>query len=116
RKAIGCARAERAPNPDDPAVHSYLALCLAKTGSAAEAREHVRRSLESEPERAELLFNAAVVATRAGRPEEAVRYVGRAVGAGFSPAIVRNEPELANLRTREDFGKAVTETPKESSR
>jgi hypothetical protein len=76
----------------------------------------VRRSLESEPERAQLLFNAAVVANRAGRSEEAVRYVGRAVRAGFSPAIARNEPELANLRTREDFGKAVTETPKESSR
>jgi eukaryotic-like serine/threonine-protein kinase len=116
RKAIGLTRAELATNPDDAAVHSYLALCLAKTGSPAEAREHVRRSLESEPERAQLLFNAAVVANRAGRSEEAVRYVGRAVRAGFSPAIARNEPELANLRTREDFGKAVTETPKESSR
>ena len=115
-RAIKLTQTELATNPDDASVHSYLALCLAKTGKLAEAREHVRRSLESEPDRAELLFNAAVVANRAARPEEAVQYLGRAVRAGFNAAIIRNEPELSNLRNRDDFDDVVNEPAKSSSK
>ena len=115
-RAIKLTRAELATNPNDATVHSYLALCLAKTGKPAEAREHVRRSLALEPDRAELLFNAGIVANRAARPEEAVQYLGRAVKAGSSAAIIRNEPELSNLRTRDDFGDVVNEPAKSSSK
>jgi eukaryotic-like serine/threonine-protein kinase len=115
-RAIKLTRAELATNPSDATVHSYLALCLAKTGKTAEAREHVRRSLVSEPDRAELLFNAAVVANRAARPEEAVQYLGRAVRSGFNAAIIRNEPELSNLRNRDDFDDVVNEPAKSSSK
>jgi serine/threonine-protein kinase len=115
-KSIELTRGELATNPDDASVRSYLALCLAKTGKPAEAREHARRAVESEPGRPELLFNAAVVANRASRSDEAIDYLGRAVRAGFNAAIIRNEPELANLRNRDDFDDVVNGRFRESSK
>jgi tetratricopeptide (TPR) repeat protein len=115
-KAIALTRGELATNPDDSLVHSYLALCLAKTGRAAEARDHLRKSLASGPDPPELLFNAAVVANRSARPAEALDYLGRAVQAGFNAAIIQNEPELANLKNRGDFDKILKERPGETSR
>jgi serine/threonine-protein kinase len=115
-KGIELARAELVTNPDDVQARSYLALCLAKTGKAAEAREHLRRALPPGPDRPELLFNAAIVANRGGKPAEAVAYLARAVRAGFNPAIIRNEPELANLRNRDDFEIVLRQHPEASSR
>jgi serine/threonine-protein kinase len=115
-KAIALTRGELATNPDDSLVHSYLALCLAKTGRAAEARDHLRKSLASGPDPPELLFNAAVVANRSARPADALVYLARAVRAGFNAAIIQNEPELANLKNRGDFDKMLKERPGETSR
>jgi tetratricopeptide (TPR) repeat protein len=115
-KGIALAREELATNPDDSQVHSYLALCLAKTGRAAEAQDHLRESLGSGPNQPELLFNAAIVANRGGRPDEALGYLARAVRAGFNAAIIRNEPELANLRKRDGFDDVVKEPQRKSSR
>jgi serine/threonine-protein kinase len=115
-KGIALARSELATNPNDAAIHSSLALCLAKTGRAAEAHEHLRISLALEPDRPQLLFNAAVVTNRAARPAEAVGYLSRAVRAGFSAAVIRGEPELANLRNRDDFDDVVKGHRRESSR
>jgi eukaryotic-like serine/threonine-protein kinase len=116
-RAISLTRAELATNPDDATVHSYLALCLAKTGRAAEARDHLRKSLAAAgAEQPELLFNAAVVSNRAARTTEAVGYLSRAVRAGFNVAVIRNEPELANLRNHDDLDGVVKDLRKESSR
>jgi serine/threonine-protein kinase len=115
-KGIALARTELATNPEDSQVHSYLALCLAKTGRAAEAIDHLRKSLGPGPDQPELLFNAAIVANRAGTPAEALGYLARAVRSGFSPAIIRNEPELANLRKRDDFDNVLRERPAEPLR
>jgi tetratricopeptide (TPR) repeat protein len=115
-KAIALTRGELATNPDDSLVHSYLALCLAKTGRATEARDHLRKSLASGPDPPELLFNAAVVANRSARPVDSLDYLTRAVRAGFNAAVIENEPELANLKNRGDFDKILRERPGETSR
>ncbi|HZI65285.1 MAG TPA: protein kinase [Thermoanaerobaculia bacterium] len=106
-KGIALARAELATNPDDHQVHSQLALGLAKTGRASEARKHLGKALASGENSPEILFNAAVVANRAGRPDEAVGFLAGALRAGLNAAVIRNEPELANLRKRADFEKVV---------
>jgi eukaryotic-like serine/threonine-protein kinase len=106
-KGIVLARAELATNPDDHQVHSLLAVGLAKTGRGAEARSHLGKSLASGENNPEILFNAAVVANRAGRPDEAVGFLGQAVRAGFNAAVIVNEPELANLKKRADFDRVV---------
>ena len=53
---------------------------------------------------------------RIGTPSDAVAYLRRAVKAGFNPAIIRNEPELANLRNRDDFETVLRQPPEVSSR
>ena len=113
-KGIALARAELATNPEDSLVHSYLALCYAKTGRPPEARGHLNESLRTEPVGPELLFNAAIVTNRLRKPDEALDYLSRARRAGFNPAIIRNEPELANLRSRAEFGDVLKGAPKES--
>ena len=115
-KGIELARSELTTNPDDAQIRSYLALCLAKTGKAAEAREHLRRALQPGTDRPEILFNAAVVTNRVGKPADAVVYLRRAVKAGFNPVIIRNEPELSNLRNRDDFETVLRQHPEASSR
>jgi serine/threonine-protein kinase len=110
-KAIALARTELATNPNDSQVHSYLALCLAKTGRPAEAQDHLRESLGSGPDQPELLFNAAIVANRGGKSGEALDYLARALRAGFMATVIRNEPELANLRNRDDFDDVFKERP-----
>ncbi len=107
-KGIALARTELATNPEDSQVHSQLALGFAKTGRAAEARRHLGKSLAADENSSpQILFNAAVVANRTGRPDEAVGFLGQAVRAGFSAAVIRNEPELANLKKRADFEQVV---------
>jgi serine/threonine-protein kinase len=115
-RGIELARTELATDPDHVLARSYLAMCLAKTGKTADAREQLRRALPPGPDRPELLFNAAIVANRGGTPAEAVAYLARALRAGFNPTIIRNEPELANLRNRDDFETVLRQHPEASSR
>jgi serine/threonine protein kinase/tetratricopeptide (TPR) repeat protein len=115
-KGIELARVELSTNPDDVLARSYLATCLAKVGKTADAREQLRRSLPPGPDRPQVLFNAAIVANRGGTPAEAVAYLERALRAGFNPTIVRNEPELANLRKRDDFETVLRQHPEASSK
>ena len=115
-RSIALTRQELVTNPDDSLVHSYLSLCLAKTGRTAEARDHLLKSLASGPDPPELLFNAAIVANRSARPAEALQYLDRAVRAGFNAAVIENEPELTNLKTGGSFEKILKERPEETSR
>jgi serine/threonine-protein kinase len=106
-QAISLAREELQTNPQDGRVNSYLALCLAKTGDLGQADRHVRKSLSAAPGNPEFLFNAAVVANRDHRADEAIEMLRRALAAGFNPTVVRNEPEFVNLRARQDFQKVI---------
>jgi tetratricopeptide (TPR) repeat protein len=115
-RGVELTRSELTTNPEDAQIRSYLALCLAKTGKVGEARDHLRRALQAGTDRPEILFNAAVVTNRVGTPSDAVAYLGRAIKAGFNPAIIRNEPELANLRNRDDFETVLRQPPEVSSR
>ncbi len=113
-KGIALARSELVTNANDSQVHSYLALCLAKTGRAAEAQVHLRESLAAGGDQPDRLFDAAIVANRAGKSGEALDYLARARRAGFNAAVIRNEPELSNLRKRDDFEDALRARPDKS--
>ena len=100
-------RKELETNPEDGHVHSYLALALAKLGKIAEAREHGSRALQIAPGNPEFLYNASVVAKRAGRRAEAIEDLRTAIRAGYSGELIRKDPEFAELRTDRDFQRAV---------
>ncbi len=106
-RSIALSRKELETNSDDAHVHSYLAFALAKTGKIAEAREHVARSLKIESRNPEILYNAAIVANRAGQRTEALSDLHRAVEAGYNPELIRRDPELADLRGEKEFQQAL---------
>src|SRR5262249_40852427 len=102
-RAIELCREELTRNPRDPVVHSYLSLCLAKTGRLEEAKEQSREALSTGGKNPEVLYNAAIVATLAHRPQEALGEIGSAAAAGYPVAFIEHEPEFAGLRNEREF-------------
>ena len=94
-------------NPDDAAAHAAVAICDAKLGRADSAARHIRRALELEPTNPDHLLYAAIVAEVAGKTDEAMAWIRKAVDAGVGTAQLEREPELRNLRRLPGFGEAL---------
>jgi serine/threonine protein kinase/tetratricopeptide (TPR) repeat protein len=107
-KAARLAERELTLDPDNAAAHATLALCDAKLGRMDPARHHIRRALEIEPTNPDHLLYAAIVAEVAGRSDDAIDWIRKAVKAGLGAAQIEREPELRNLRRLPGFGEAVT--------
>ena len=102
-KAISLCRGELRLNSKSAMVHSYMALCLAKTGRLDEAQEHVREALSGGEKNPEILYNAAIVANLNHRPQEALKWLQAASRAGYPAAFIDREPEFASLRNEKMF-------------
>ena len=98
-RAIELARKELAVNPRQAMVHSTMALCYAKTGKLGDALEEAAESVRLEKDNPEILYNAGIVSNLAGRSQEAVDRLRRAIAAGYPLGFVEHEPEIANLRS-----------------
>ncbi|MGH9365835.1 MAG: tetratricopeptide repeat protein, partial [Thermoanaerobaculia bacterium] len=106
-RAIALSREELRVNPRNGQAHSYLAICLAKTGHAREAEDQAREALSLEPSDPERLYYAAVVSTLGGRSTEALERLRRAIAAGFPRVIALRDPELAGLKNKKAFQEIV---------
>ncbi|HEU5249313.1 MAG TPA: protein kinase [Thermoanaerobaculia bacterium] len=106
-KAVQLAEGELSLNPNNAAAHATLAICYAKLGRKDPARLHIRRALEIEPANPDHLLYAAIVAEVAGKTEEAIDWIRKAVKAGLGAAQIEREPELKNLRKSPDFADAL---------
>lgn len=79
------AKAERlyaqvfALDADQPDAHHFMGLLAHQTGRHGLAEQHLRRSIELAPQRAEFHFNHANVLLALGRPQEAAQEFQRAV-------------------------------------
>jgi len=113
-KAIELCRAELTRNPKDPIVHSYLSLCLAKTGRLQEAKEHSREALLIGGKNPEVLYNAAIVAALNRQTREAVDQVRNAAAAGYPVAFIAHEPEFASLQSEKEFIRITKSVKKET--
>ena len=107
-RAIELARAELRLNAGHPAAHAFLATSLARTGRVAEAEEPMRRALDAGGGDPRVLLDAAAVAALGGRRDEAIALAGRAVAAGYCPAVVAASPDLAQLRADPRFRALVS--------
>jgi serine/threonine-protein kinase len=85
----------------DPSVtnRSRLALYLAKTGDTATALSELEKVMTPEVADVNVLFRAAVTYELAGRRDDALAALGRALDRGYGLIEIRMDPELANLRT-----------------
>jgi tetratricopeptide (TPR) repeat protein len=109
------AAAPEAPPTDGSAPAVLLAHLLVKVGErerAAELLAHSERVTQEQVDQGnrmpELFYNLAGIATVRDQREEALRYLERAVEAGWnSPAVARRDPALAPLRQEPRFQAAV---------
>ena len=106
-RAIARSRDALQVNPNDARARARIALCLAKSGRGAEAQEEIRRALELDPTNAQVLYNAAVVATLRGNADSALSWLERAIATGYPAAEAARDPELEPLRALPSFVDAV---------
>jgi Flp pilus assembly protein TadD len=101
-KAIELAQQQLAVNPTNDALRPRLAMALAKNGDLSGADRELRLALSVQGT-AEALYAAGLVAAIAGRKDEAVSLLQRAVAAGYDRDLLARDPELSSLRDRVDF-------------
>ncbi len=106
-KAAHLAEGELSLNPNNATAHATLAICDAKLGKLDPARRHIQRALQIEPANPDHFLYAAIVADIAGRSDEAIDWIRKAVKAGLGAAQIEREPELGNLRNLPGFGEAL---------
>jgi Flp pilus assembly protein TadD len=106
-RSISLAREALKLNPKDSEALSYVATGLARTGRAAEADEPMREALRIETKDPTVFADAATVAALSRRDGEALRFLRKAVDAGYCTSILTFRPEFARLRESPDFRSIV---------
>ena len=106
-RAIEIARERLQVNPNSAVFLGLLGLCLAKLGNHAEAAIHAQRAIDLEPRNADALYRLAVVHALAGRLNDALEGISRAVDAGFSRSEAALDDDLIALRDRPSFRELI---------
>jgi serine/threonine protein kinase/Tfp pilus assembly protein PilF len=102
-KAISVAEAWRLNHANDPDVISELATFYAAAGKPDESLPLLRQAVALAPQNPQVLYRVAEGYELLGRRQEALQWIGKALGFGLSPGIVKRNPELANLRADPKF-------------
>jgi eukaryotic-like serine/threonine-protein kinase len=108
-KAIALAYKELEVNPKDTDALSGLALYYGKKGNAAQSVEFMRRARAINAADVNLIYTEAVVYALANRPDDALKSLRVAFQKGYSVQEAQNDPELATLQGRKEFGQLVAE-------
>ncbi|HEY7862074.1 MAG TPA: tetratricopeptide repeat protein, partial [Thermoanaerobaculia bacterium] len=98
RKAAETAQSELALNPIDAEARASAGRALVKLGQGNAGKAEVEKALALEPKNPERLYDCAVVEAAAGRPEQALERLEKALAAGLTPAIPEKDPEMAEVR------------------
>jgi serine/threonine protein kinase/tetratricopeptide (TPR) repeat protein len=95
-------------NPEDAKRLGLLAVCQAKLGRRDEAAANADRAVELEERNATVLYQKSVVCALCGQPDNAVAWLRKALGLGYSRYEAGRDPDLDSLHEREDY-KALLE-------
>jgi tetratricopeptide (TPR) repeat protein len=109
-QAIELLRRDLQVNPNSARAHGTLAVCLAKSGRMAEAREHMKRALEIDPQNPTRMYQAARVANASQNPDEAITWLHRAIAAGYQLFELDRDPEFGALRSTKAYRDRITTT------
>ena len=110
-KAIELAYQTYRVNPRDAENLGYLAICYAKKGDDAQARQFLERALALDPKNNRLIYDGAIVHALAGRNREALASLSLALRNGYSLQEATNDPELKSVRALPEFAQTVRELP-----
>ena len=106
-EAVRLARGALGVNARDPAMLSLVAVCEAKLGHAAAAREGVTRTVALAPSASEVWYRLAVASALVGDTTPALDYLARALESGYSARLVASDDDLSSLRQQPRFRQLV---------
>jgi len=115
KKAADLLRQDLSVNPNSARAQATLAVCLGKIGQFSQAKQHIKRALDLEPENPTRMYQAARVANMGGNSDEALFWLRRALEAGAERYEIERDPEFANLRASETFRTLVGKRPPSQS-
>ncbi len=99
KKAISLAEQELQVNPRDTRVLGNLADYYSMLGDKGPSLNYVQRALSLAPDDPAVRYNAAQVYEQLGDRDAAVQWLMKALNAGYPSTMVRDSPEMDNLRS-----------------
>jgi serine/threonine-protein kinase len=114
-RAIQLMREQLSKDPSVAINRSRLALYLAKAGDTAAALAELATVLTPEVSEVNTLYRATVTYELAGRRDDALETLERALQRGYGIVEVRADPELARLRTDVRYHRIVARFEREKS-
>jgi serine/threonine-protein kinase len=115
RQAVKLAEAEVSVSPSDARALARLAVYQAKAGDDAAARRTLRRAEQLAPKDGQVDQRAGVVHALAGRTNEALAAIERAIAGGVAPRLIALEEDFEVLRPLPRFA-ALVANPAEEKR
>jgi tetratricopeptide (TPR) repeat protein len=106
-KGIALGEQQLRINPRDADALSSLAMYHAMRGERKAALDNVDAALRIKPNGPDLLFNAGIAYVQVGETQRALEVLEKAVGAGISPATLRDTPNFDGLRANPRFLKLI---------
>jgi eukaryotic-like serine/threonine-protein kinase len=107
KRAIFLAEEQLNVNPKDVDVLSSLAMNYSRTGNSAKARKYLDQILQNNANNADVLRIASLIHLETGERQESLKWLAKAVHAGYSREQLIANPELASLRTEPEFARLV---------
>ena len=97
-------------NATDAAALSVRATCQARLGRVDEAQAGIARAVQLTPDDPDVQYQRALVLSLAGRRDEALSALQRAVSLGYSRALLSVDQDLGTLRSSTRFQALLTGT------
>jgi eukaryotic-like serine/threonine-protein kinase len=110
KQAISLAERQLAVNPSDTLALSSLALYHSRIGDTVGARKYLGTALQAGPNEVDILRIACLVHLEAGEQQESLKWLEKAVHAGYPREQLVANPELASLRSEPQFARLVEES------
>lgn len=107
RRAIALMRDRLETNPNVAESWAWLASWLANLGHSGEALEAIREALRLGPDNVRCIAEAVHVHAALGDDAECLRWLRRAIDAGYPAVVLARSPSLASLRANPEFQKLV---------
>ena len=103
RKAISLASSNLQINNKDPLAYHVLATSYLRLGQFEEAAFNLRKAMNITPDEIEVLFTHLHLLCSQNRVAEAMDILIQLLDKGYSPAILRADPDLALIRGSVEF-------------
>jgi serine/threonine protein kinase/tetratricopeptide (TPR) repeat protein len=96
-KGIAIAKGELAVNNRDPDLLDAMAKYYAMLDDRDHALAYLAQAVEQSKSDKDVLFSAATIYNHLGDKGQSLEWLGRALRAGYSPEMARQQPDLDNL-------------------